>query len=811
MKRILSLLSPAAEWRSALRGLVRRPGYALAAWIMLGLAIGANAAVFAIVYGFMLKPLPYAQPGNLSMIRETLPKVGLGGDQVSVKDYLTLKSDVAGIENAGLGWADGAPVRIGNQTHLIGYEAVTPSLLRTLGVSPVIGRLPAANADKPGGPQEAVISWRLWRSSYSGNRTVLGKTLKLNNKSYTIVGVMPRDFRFEVGHMDAWVPFVITPKRARDDNINYWMVVRRKTGVSLHQLNLELQNERNQILASTTPERRARAIRDGFRIDAKPLREVELNLFGVGHLPWLLQAAAALLLLLALANTTNLSLVRQRSRQHEFALRRALGATRFKLSRLIVLEHLPIVIAVGLMATGLSAAAIDALHAFGLPPVFSPFKIDLAPPVVVFTWALALVSVLSVTAGPAIMANGRRLLTTLGHGPTDTGGKLPKKLQRVLGITQVALASALLIAGGLLGISLWRVLSQPLGFQPRHRIAVMMILPHNLHDTTAWNKIQPQLTRLPGITRVSATDMLPFSQIGSIQNDVSPLGNSGTNQRVTANSPAVSASFFATMGIKFLAGRPFTPQEVASHTPVAILNAALARKFFGSAANALGKQLDFQGKPHIIGVTNNIAWQPTSGNYNPGTVYGTLGSNYNNLMSIVVQISAPQGAMTSMLKRAIQQALPNGAIIRIATLPEMVSGASVLRAAGAGMVGAFAALAMLLAALGVFSITTFIARARLGEYGIRAALGADPSTLLKFGFGEATWLLALGLPTGLIGAYLLGRVIASALYQTPVLDPGIYLTGIILIALMVLLAAWGPARRAARAPIRNLIGGGGSQ
>ncbi|HYW76953.1 MAG TPA: ABC transporter permease [Gammaproteobacteria bacterium] len=811
MNRILSFLSHGAEWRSTLRGLARRPSYAIAAWIMLGLAAAANGAVFAIVYGFMLKPLPYAQPGNLSMIRETLPKVGLGGAQVSVKDYLRLKSDVGGIANAGLAWADGAPVKIGNRTHLIGYEEVTPSLFRTLGVSPLIGRLPAANADKPGGPQEAVISWRLWHNSYNGNRSVLGKALKLNDTSYTIVGVMPRDFLVEVGSLDAWVPFVITPKRARDDNINYWMIARRKVGVSEHQLDVELTNERNRLLAATTPQRRARSIRDGFRIDARPLRQVELDQFGVGHLPWLLQAAAALLLLLALANTINLGLVRQRSRQHEFALRRALGATRFRLSGLIVLEHLPIIAAVGLIATALSAAATGALHAFGLPPVFSPFTITLAPAVVVFTWVLTLVSVLAVTAGPAILASGRRLLATLGHGPTDAGGKLPKKLQRGLGITQVALACALLVSGGLLGVSLWRVLSQPLGFQSRHRVAAMMILPHSLNNTAAWSAIRPQLRKLPGISRVSATDMLPFSQIGSIQSDVSPLGKSDSNQRVTANSPAVSADFFATMGIRFVAGRPFTPEEVSDHASVIVVNANLARKFFGSAANALGKQLDFHGNPRIVGVTRDIAWQPTRGDYNPGTVYETLGSNGNNLMSIVVRSQAPAGPMMRMLKRGIQQALPSGAIIRIATLPEMVRGASVFRAAGAGIVGAFAALALFLAALGVFSITAFIARTRLGEYGVRAALGAAPSTLLRFGFKEAVWLLGIGLPIGLVCAWLLGQAIADALYRTPVLNVGLYLAGVAIVTCVVFAAAWGPARRAARTPIRNLIGGNGTQ
>lgn len=812
MKPGFPFLSLASESRTVVRGLLRRPGYAVAAWIMLGLAVGANTAVFAIVYGFLLKPLPYARPQQLSVIGESLPGIGLNTSLVSIQDYLRLKKNVKEIDNAALAtWPNGAPVKIGNRTHLVGYEDVTPSLFRTLGVSPLIGRLPAANADRPGGPAEVVISSHLWQYAYGGSRTVLGRMLKLNGKSYTIVGVMPPDFYFEMGGMDAWAPFVITPERARDGNINYWMVVRRKAGVSPHRLDLALKSQRDGILANLPPAKRKRAVRDGFDIVATPLRRIELDQLGIGRLPWLLQAAAALLLLLALANTINLGLVRQRARQHEFALREALGANRLRLVRLIALEHLPLVIAVGLLGLALAAAGIAGLHAFGLPPLLSPFRIVLDAPVIAFTWILTLLSVIVVTAGPAMLASGRRLLATLGHGPTDSGGKMPKRLQRALGVAQVALACALLISGGLLGVSLWRVLSQTVGFSSQHRLTATVMLPKGLSTPAAWAALGPRLSKLPGVVSSSASDMMPFSRMGSDQNDVAPLGSSGASQTTTVETPAVSASFFTTLGITFLAGRPFTAAEIAGHAPVIVVNESLARKFFGSVRNAIGKQLDMHDKPRIIGVTRNIAWQPTADQYDPGTAYRALGSNGDNLFIVIAHTHGEPAAMTHLFKRTIEQALPGSAIIRTTTLPDMMRGASVFRAAGAGMVGAFAALALFLAALGAFAITAFIARSRLGEYGIRAALGAAPGALLRFGFREAAWLLGIGLPIGLVCAWLLGQAIASALYRTPALDVGLYLAGIAVITIVVLAAAWGPARRAARTPIRNLIGGDGTQ
>lgn len=192
-------------------------------------------------------------------------------------------------------------------------------------------------------------------------------------------------------------------------------------------------------------------------------------------------------------------------------------------------------------------------------------------------------------------------------------------------------------------------------------------------------------------------------------------------------------------------------------------------------------------------------------------MYLPFGSNTSGMLIAVVHVRGPLAPATNAVRKSIHQVLPGSAIFTMTTLPQLMRGASVFRAAGAGMVITFAALALLLAALGVFAITALIARAHLGEYGIRAALGASPKALLRLGFREAAWLLAIGLPLGLVGAYLLGHVIAGALYQTPVLSPGLYVAGAAIMAVVVIAAAWGPARRAASAPIRNLIGGDGTQ
>lgn len=814
MKAVVSAISEmGSEFRTTMRGLLRKPGYAIAAWMMLGLAVAANVMAFAIVYGFMLKSLPYSKPGQLSVIRERDIKTGLNINNayVSPKDYLALKKELPGIVAAGLATQpDAQPVRLAGQTHLLKFEEVTPSLFRTLGVQPVLGRLPAADADQPDGPPEVVISHQLWLGAYHGQPDVLSKFLEVQGRSFRIVGVMPAAFFYRIGQLDAWLPYVITPARAESTNVNYSMVVRRRPGVSQHQLDLELQNERERLLEALPPDARAFAEKAGFTLDAQSPRAPALDAFGIGDLPWVLQAAAVLLLLLALANTINLGLVRVLAHSHEFAMRYVLGATRTGLARLVLIEHLPIAVVVGATALLLAWVGLRAVNLDEIMPVpqFSPFNVQFGAPVIAFAVILSMLAVLVTTAGPAALASSKRLLSTLGHSRTATGGKALRRMQRFFGATQIALACALLIATGLLSISLVRMLTQPLGFQPHHRIEAVILLPHGVTNTSAWPNLESALQRIPNVSSVAASGMTPYSLIAGDHEFVRKPDASGDTGKILVNMPSVSSGFFTTLGIEFIAGRAFTSAEVKNHTPVIVINEWLAKHFFGSPANAIGKTLDMWIRVRVIGVTRNVAWQPMPNEYNRGTAYFPFGENQPNLVVAILKTRGLAGPMMPVFKHTIEAAVPGSAVFSMSTMPDVLRSASSLGAAGVGIVTTFACLALLLAALGVFALTTFVARARLGEYGIRAALGAGPFALLRLGFREAMWLLIFGLPIGLIGAWALGRAVARTLYQTPLLEPWLYIVGVLLLIVVVFTAAWGPARRAARVPLRELLSEG---
>ena len=812
-RSLTALFGSAMDWKTTLSRLAHRPGYAIAAWIMLGLAVAANVVAFAILYGFMLKPLPYSQPGQLSVIRERGIKTGLNINNayVSVKDYLALKKELPDIVDAGLTiQPDAEPVQLAGQTHLLKFEEVTPSLFRTLGVQPVLGRWPAADADQPDGLPEVMISHHFWLGAYHGQPDVLSKFLDVQGRSFRIVGVMPAGFFYRVGQLDAWLPYVITPARAESTNTNYSMVVRRRPGVSQYQLDSELQNERGQLLESLPPDARAFAEKIGFTLDAQSPRAPALDAFGINDLPWFLQATAVLLLLLALANTINLGLVRVHAHSHEFAMRYVLGATRTGLARLVLIEHLPIAVMVGVTTLVLAWAGLHAVNVDEIISVsqFSPFKVQFDAPVIAFAVIVSLLAVLAAAAGPTVLASSRRLLSRLEHSRTATGGRALHKVQRIFGATQIALACALLIATGLLSISLVRMLSQPLGFEPRHRIEATIILPHGVTNTTAWPNLKSALQRIPNVSSVAASGMTPYSLIAGSHKLVRKPDESGDTAKILVNMPSVSASFFSTLGIEFIAGRAFTPAEVKNQTPVIVINEWLAKHFFGSPANAVGKTLNMWIPVRVIGVTRNVAWQPMLSGYNRGTVYFPFGENQPNLVVTILKTRGSAAPMMQVFKRTIEAAVPGSAVFSMSTMPDVVRSASALSAAGVGIVTTFACLALLLAALGVFALTRFVARARLGEYGIRAALGAGPLALLRLGFREAAWLLIVGLPIGLIGAWLLGRAVARTLYQTPVLEPWLYVVGALLLIVVVFAAAWGPARRAARVPLRELLSGG---
>jgi predicted permease len=808
--KVLSALSDfGAEWRSVLRGLARKPGYAVASIVMLALALTANGVVFGVVYGFLLRPLPFAAPQRLVSVTEYDAALGGPGPipSATYSVYHALRQhpkDIAGVGVAEHG--NTAPVKINGTTRAIFYNNVTPSAFRTVGTKPVIGRLPSVQSGKPGGAGEAVLSFGLWQSAFNGSRAAIGQTVKIQDTSYRIVGVMPRRFFLPFGGIQMWVTEAVTPAMLKNPNANQFVIARLAPGATLAAFNARLGSVRAQMLRGVTPSARTHAIKQGYTIQAFPLGPGLRSYFGGGSVVWLLQAAALLLLFLALANAVNLALVRQQDRLVELATRYALGASKARLLRHAATEALFIGAASGGLALLLSWAAISGINGFGIIPQFSPFFVAFGAPVVVAILVLMAICVFCLIAASAGVMRTRRLLATIGHGPGASHGRGVAIMQRTLTGVQTALACALLIASFLLGLSLWNLFTRPLGFQPQRRVAIDVFLPQSSTPATAWRQVAPALAALPEVRSAAASRQIPYSSYGTDFGEISGKdGQSLGAHPLLVRTVSATGTFFPTLGITFLHGRLFGKTGAGNKHEV-VIGARLAKRLFGTT-NAVGHTINVRGaRWRIVGVVQDVSWQAAASTRVIGVVYRPLDTpGYAGGMAVTARIRGSASAAQAAIKKTIKRAVPGSAIYQTHTMENLVRNGLALRAVAAGLVGAFAVLALILAALGVFAVTSFIVRRRLPEYGIRAALGATPRRLLLTGVRDIARALVPGLVVGLICAGLLYRAMGSFLYQVSAAAIPAFVIGVVLIVAATFAAAFFPLSRAARAPINRLL------
>ncbi len=805
--RISGLLT---EWRSTLRGLARKPAYAVASIVMLSLALAANGAVFSLVYGFLLRPLPYAAPQRVAMVTEYYAARGMGPyPTATYRAYHALRESRVGPSDVGLADTGGtAPVEINGTTQAIFYDTVTPSAFPTVGARPLVGHWPSAQAGKPGGAGEAVLSYSLWQSAFNGSPAAVGQMLKVRGTGYRIVGVMPPHFFLPYGGIQMWITEAVTPATIANGGSGF-VIARLSPGTTLAAFNARLEAARTRLLDRMTPSDRREAIKQGLTIRAFRIGPQLRSYFGAGTAVWLLQAAALLLLFLALANTLNLTLVRQQDRLPELATRYAMGANRAALVRHAAIEVVSIVAIAGGLALLLTWAGVAGINGFGIIPQFSPFYVEFGAPVVGFIFVLMLISAPCLVAATGGVARTRRLLATIGQGPGTTHGRGVAIMQRTLTAVQTGLACALLIAALLLGTSLWNLFTRPLGFQPQGRVAMQVFLPRTTNPATAWKDVAPALMALPQVKSAAASRQIPFSNYGADFSDISAKDD----QRLSSHPAIVRVvsatdTFFGTLAIPLLHGNLFgTTGAARSHDVV--VSASLAKRLFGTT-DAVGHTISAGTRRlRIVGVVQDIRWQAAPRNDTAGIVYLPLDSEgYSGFVDVTARIHGNATEAIRVIKQTIKRTLPGSAVYRTHTMGNLVRGGLALRAVAAGLVGSFAVLALILATLGVFAVTAFVVRRRLGEFGIRAALGASPRRLRNSGLRETARSLVPGMLAGLACAWLLQRATSSFLYHTETLVVPIFALCTVLIASVVFLAALVPLARVARLSVRDLIIGG---
>jgi putative ABC transport system permease protein len=794
--------------RYGLRTLIKNPGFTLVAVLTLALAIGANTAIFSVVENVLLRPLPYPQPEKLVEIFNTyfpqVPRGGLApGDYADWKEQAKSFSEMGGYAEVSHGFnltGEGEPQRV--QT---GYASA--GLFPLLGVRVIAGRLFVPEEDRAGNAPIVILSHRLWQSRFGGDPRVVGRTVTLDDHRYTIAGILPAGFQL-LRWADIWMPL----GQFNDDltehvHHEFIAIGRLKSGVSLAQAREEI-NALHQMETRAYPDSHKNfgvVVQPLLEPGAVKLRTTLLVLFG----------AVALVLLIACVNIVSLLLVRNAGREREISLRTALGARPGRLVRQLLTESSLLALAGGALGLLLAVAGLKILMSFVPGDLAVLQNAGLNGWVLAFTLGLCLATGIVCGAVPALRTLKIDLANALKQGSKGSSSLGHHRTHNLLIISEIAMAIIPLIGAGLLLRSFQQLLTVDPGFRPDHVLTMEVQEPAlsleqyfklspeeqiRLGQTQSlkFERIADQIRAIPGVKDAGGIDDLP---LGDALRQASRFVIEGqlavsASARPIAQNRTVSLRYFAAAGIPLREGRTFTPDDWKLSN--LIINETMARRFWPSG-DALGKRVNlcsFDPQPcwtSIIGVVGNVHQfgldaEPTYDAYFVGgwTPY------------LVVRATSDPTALVPAISDVVHKVDPNLPISRVMTMDGLLSDSVSPRRFSAVLIGIFAGLALLLAAVGIYGVVSYTVSSRTQEIGIRMAMGAQPGTVKAMILGESIRLTLLGVGAGLLGALVLTRFLASLLFGVGVYDAATFAGVALLLALVALAAAYIPARRAVR-------------
>lgn len=800
--------------RFAFRTLAKSPGFATVAILTLALGIGANTAIFSVVNAVLLNPLPYRQPNRLVQVQEELPILGRGPLDLPAPDVIAFQHQnrvftaVAGftaisVDLTGVG-----------QPERIGAARVSWTLFPILGVDPLLGRTFTSEEDSLG-RRVAVLSYGLWKQRFGGDRSILGRTISLERIPYTIVGVMPPSFTFPclLGYRAAaiWVPMSFTARERASvgDNFDIGLIARLSPGVSL----AEAQADANAIAARIQRQYPA-SMRSESKLSAvvTPLREVVVG--GVQTLMAVLLGAVGLVLLIACVNVANLLLARTMSRQRELAVRLALGAGRGRLLRQFIAENVVLALAGGALGTGVAFWGDRVL--IRLAPSTIPRVHGASIDVFVLFFALVLSIVIGVVIGaaPAFVAAGSDVNSSLKEGGRSlTAGRRHERLRAALVVSEIALALVLLAGAGLLIRSFIRVLEVNPGFKAQHVLTFNVALPlagypHAGSIRAFYRELRDRLARLPGVQDVGFATNLPMR--ASWGKTFAPENHHpapGAQMNFCFNA-LVSGNYFQALRIPLIRGRYFSYEDTEQSTPVVIVSQSIARKFWPHE-NPTGKRLKWGTAQSrgpwltIVGVVGDVK---------PGSLGGpSLPSTYEPYsqasdarvlvasdVDFAIRTSEDPAVLAAAARAEVWGIDPQLPVTSVETMSTIVAESLVPRRFNLFLLVAFASLALILAAVGIYGVISYSVSQRTHEIGIRMALGAERRDITRLVLREATELALIGVSLGVLAALGLTRLITSLLFGVSPTNPLTFFAVSLILTAIALLACYVPARRATR-------------
>jgi predicted permease len=806
------------DLRLGLRILLRNPGFAVTAILLLALGIGANTAIFSVVNAVLLRPLPYQDPSRIMQIWHVPPAKSFPGMttfSVSPANFLDWQRQNTSFDD--MAAYGGTIFNLGGTDRpdsLFG-ATVASSFFSILRAQPALGRTFSPDEDRPGQGHVVILSDQVWRNHFGADPAILGQDIILNGEPYHVVGVMPPNFKFP-SWANLWVPMAWTDeKRAVRGNHNYSVIGRLKPGIDIRAAQSELS------AISTRLEQLYPEDDKGWGATIIPLRQQLVGDIRPALL--VLLGAVAFVLLIACANVANLVLGKILARKKEIAIRTALGATRGAILRLVLAETLLLSFAGGALGLLLAKVGVTLVAKFLADrlPRFAQINLDAA--VLTFTVLLSLFAGILAGLLPALRFTKSDVSEALkqgqSRGSSDSGGRRTRSL---LVVCEVALSLVLLIGAGLMVRTLLELSSIRTGFDPSNVLTMSLSVPANKFPTPAsqisfFERVLQQVRTTPGIESAGVIDDIPMSDSGShqpVQVEGQPVVPMSDQPEVDVRS--VSAGYFAAMRIPLLRGRDLDASDVAGRAPTVIVSQSFAERFW-PGQNPLGKHVTLTFYPgvarEVVGVVGDIKLdsldetRPVAMVYWPiDQIFAPPSEAWRSFgMALAVRTAGDPMNFVSAVTAAVHQVDAETPVIDVFSMNQIIANSLSPRRSNMFLLAAFAALALILTAVGIYSVLSYAVRRRVREIGIRMALGASHSDVLKMIVTDGLKPILLGVAIGLGAALALGRVVSSLIYGVRPTDPLTFATVAVLLVAVGILATAVPAYRATRVePIRTL-------
>jgi putative ABC transport system permease protein len=792
-------------WRNvryALRSLAKNPGFAVVVVLTLALGIGANTAIFSVVYGALLAPLPFPEPDQLAMVWST---VDGSNNSVSAGDYLDWKRQSAVFQELSAFTGGSFSLSVSGRPEMQQARILSPGWFNLQGIPFAMGRDFLADEGHIGQDHAVIMAHRLWQDRFGSDPQIIGKHIRLNGQLYAVVGVLAAGMpdRFE-SHL--FVPLAFKPDQLNHDV--HWLNVlgRLKPGVTLQQANADMKTV-TQRVAETYP-----LSNKGWGASVEPLKNDFTSRDTIKNL-WLLMGAVGFVLLIACVNVANLLLARGTIRMKEVAVRASLGASRSQLFSQFLTESVVLAVLGGVLGVCLASVMLRAILAL-LPPFSVPSEADIrvSLPVLFFTIGATFLSGVLCGCAPAWKISRQNLSDSLKEGGRSMSAAGRPGLRRGLVVIEFAMALTLLAGAGLAIHSFWKLTRVDLGFQQDHILTFSLPIPAERYPqpeqlTSFYRQILEEISAQPGISSAAASTGAPivgpdagmaFSIAGQ------PVGDPAA--RPAAGFAMVTPDYFRTFGIPISAGRGISEQDVAGGSPVAVVNETFVKKYMAGmdplrqrvvieklipGVNRLGPPIEWQ----IVGVSKDVRNNSVRGNSSSEIDVPFWQSPWPSAR-IAVRTSGDPRSVSNNVAALVQSVDPNLALDQVATMDEVVDQALAGDRFSVALFAAFAAVALTLAAIGIYGVMSFAVAQRRHEIGLRMALGAGPQQVLGLVFREGLLLAAGGLLLGLVGTYFVGRVMTSMLFGVSALDPLAFGAVAVMLMLAAALACYVPARRA---------------